>query len=309
MRISRRGLLLGTFGSLCAQEPRFSTGVDVVTLLATVHDRDGNIVKNLSREDFVLQDNGKTQNITYFSQESDLPLTIGLLVDTSRSQRQVLEPERRASYQFLDQVLREDKDRAFLARFDTEVVVEQSLTSSRKELSDALANLQIPSRAATQIYEAVRSTSEHQMRPLNGRKAFILLSDGVSVRDGCSPSTAIEYAQRADALIFAILFAGSGHGGRGGRVIPAVNVRVGARVLGRNVMKRLAGETGGAYFEVGPARPIEQIYAEIEETLRNQYSIGYTPKTPGNSGEYRKIKLTSKKRGLIVQTRDGYYAK
>src|SRR5579863_23129 len=189
MLISRRGLILGSIGWLGAQEPRFSTGVDVVTLLANVHDREGHIVKNLTRDDFALLDGGKAQTITYFSQESDLPLTIGLLVDTSRSQRNVLEPERKASYTFLDQVLREDQDRAFVARFDTEVVVEQGFTSSRQELSAALDRLEIPGRAATLIYEAIRSTSEKQMRPQSGRKAFILLSDGVSFRDPCSIGT------------------------------------------------------------------------------------------------------------------------
>ncbi len=311
MSISRRSLLVGSCGWLWAQEPRFSTGVDVVTLLANVHDRDGHIVKNLQREDFVLLDNGKPQIITYFSQESDLPLTVGLLVDTSRSQRSVLEPERKASYTFLDQVLREDKDRAFVARFDTEVIVEQGFTSSRQELAAALERLQIPGRAATLIYEAIRSTSEKQMRPQTGRKAFILLSDGVSFRDPCTIGTAIEYAQRADAIIYAILFAGPGGGlGRGGQAIPGINVRIGPRrASGRKAMQRLAVETGGAFFEVIPGRPIEAIYAEIEEALRNQYSIGYTPRNAGKSGEYRKIKLTARQRGFVVQARDGYYAK
>ncbi|HTS24458.1 MAG TPA: hypothetical protein VMH81_01180 [Bryobacteraceae bacterium] len=94
MPISRRSLILGSLGTLWAQDPKFSTAVDVMTVFATVHDREGRVVKSLAREEFALLDNGKPQTITYFSQESDLPLTIGLLVDTSRSQRTVLEPER-----------------------------------------------------------------------------------------------------------------------------------------------------------------------------------------------------------------------
>jgi len=128
MPISRRSLILGSLGTLWAQDPKFSTAVDVMTVFATVHDREGRVVKSLAREEFALLHNGKPQTITYFSQESDLPLTIGLLVDTSRSQRTGLEPERKAGYTFLDQVLREDKDLAFVARFDTEVVVEQGFT-------------------------------------------------------------------------------------------------------------------------------------------------------------------------------------
>src|SRR5947207_8864353 len=143
MRFSRRSLLLGSAFGLGAQQPKFSADVNVVTLMATVRDKDGHIQKNLAREDFRLEDNGKQQTISYFSRESDLPLTIGLLVDTSRSQRTVLEPERKASHAFLDQVLREGKDSAFIAAFDIRVEVLQPFTSSRAEWSAALDRLRI----------------------------------------------------------------------------------------------------------------------------------------------------------------------
>jgi VWFA-related protein len=136
-----------------AQQPTFSTEVKVVTLLATVHDRDGAIVTNLNREDFVVEEDGVPQTIRYFSRESDLPLTLGLLVDTSRSQIGVLERERRASYGFLDQVLREDKDQAFVAHFDIGVEILQDLTSSRTRLAAALDKLTIPRRASTLLYQ------------------------------------------------------------------------------------------------------------------------------------------------------------
>src|SRR5947209_1928015 len=174
MPLTRRTLLFGSAIRLLAQEPRFSAGVDLDTLLATVRGRDGHVVKDLKREDFTLLDNGKPLAIQYFVRESDLPLTIGLLVDTSRSQRLVLEPERRASYRFLDQVLREGTDRAFVASFDLKVDLLQNFTSSRKELAAALERLRIPGRPATVLYEAIRRTSENQMRPQAGRKAFIL---------------------------------------------------------------------------------------------------------------------------------------
>ena len=302
MRISRRSLLLGGVWHIWGQESKFSADVNVVTLLATVHDKEGRVVKNLGREDFVLQEDGKAQTISYFTRESDLPLTVGLLVDTSRSQIRVLEPERKASYTFLDQVLREGKDLAFVESFDIQVEVLQGLTSSRTELAAALDRLQIPGRTATLLYEAIREASENLMRRQPGRKAFVLLSDGVSWADKTTIGTAIEFAQRADTIIFAILFSGFGGGrgrGRGGL----------AHERGRMVMERLARETGGAFFEVSARNPIEKTYAEIEDALRNQYSIGYTPARAGKSGEFHKIKLTTKKRGLMVQTRDGYYSK
>jgi VWFA-related protein len=308
MPLSRRTLLFAGALRMFGQEPRFSADVDVVTLFATVRDRDGRVIKDLNRDDFAVFEDGKRQTIRYFARESDLPLTVGLLVDTSRSQRRVLEPERRASYQFLDQVLREDKDRAFIASFDVAVDLLQGFTSSRKELAGALERLRIPDRAATVIYEAIRATSEEQMRPQQGRKAFILLSDGVSFRDPSSIGTAIEYAQRADSIIYSILYSGQRQAALS-KKIRGVNLSIGPRRNGALVMQRLARETGGAYFEISERLSIGQAYADIEDALRNQYSIGYTPQHPGKSGQYRKIKLTVRERGLVVQTRDGYYAR
>jgi len=305
MEISRRTFLLAGALPLAAQQPTFSADVNVVNLMATVRDRDGRIARDLTREDFDLHDNGKRQSISYFARESDLPLTIGLLVDTSRSQRGVLEPERKASFTFLDQVLREGRDAAFVAAFDVRVRLLQAFTSSHAEVAAALERLRIPDQVATVLFGAIRDTAESQMRPRQGRKAFIVLSDGVSVRDTTTLSTAIEYAQRADSIIYSILFAE--HRGTRRPVRAA-----GAGILalhGRKAMQRLAAETGGDFCEVLETNPITRIYANIEEALRNQYSIGYTPHAPGRSGEYRKIKLTARRKGLTVHTRDGYYAK
>jgi len=306
MRVTRRDLLLGAAAfRTFAQEPDFSTGVDVVTLLATVRDRDGLIAKNLTREDFLLLDDGAPQTIRYFSRESDLPLTVGLLVDTSQSQAHVLEPERSASFTFLDRVLREGIDQAFVAHFDVRVEVLQNFTSSRKNLESALSQLKVPEALSTLLYDAIRECSENQMREKEGRKAFILLSDGADFRSKTTLPTAIEYAQRADTIIYSILFAEPLHAYRPVRSA----VLAMSRDRGRKVMHRLAAETGGAFFEVTKSDPIENIYSRIEDALRNQYSIGYTPEPRAASGQYRKIKLTTKQAGLIVQTRDGYYSK
>src|SRR5580700_8774610 len=140
------------------QGPTISSGVNIVTLFATVHDADGKVVKNLTRDDFVLLEDGVPRKIDYFAQESDLPLTLGLLVDTSRSQTGVLEEERRASYTFLDQVRRADKDQTFVVHFDTQVEVLQGLTSSRSELEAALNRLSIPGEFATLIYGSVQKS-------------------------------------------------------------------------------------------------------------------------------------------------------
>jgi VWFA-related protein len=291
-------------GAWAQQGPMISKKVNVVSLLATVHDRDGKVVKNLSPDDFTLLEDGVPQKIDYFTQEADLPLTVGLLVDTSRSQTGVLEQERTASYAFLDQVLREDKDQAFVTHFDTRVEVLQGLTSSRSELASALSQLKIPGKYATLIFSAVQQSSENVMRKQSGRKAFILLTDGVAFREPTSIVTAIEFAQRADTIIYPVRFAD-----RIAFYRPVkAAVLAAASEHGKQGLHRMANETGGVYYEVTKTQSMEAIYSQIEDDLRNQYSIGYTPGRPEPDGKYHKIKLTTKDRHLVVHTRDGYYA-
>jgi VWFA-related protein len=287
-----------------AQDATFSTDVKVVTLFASVRDRDGKIVKDLDKGDFELREDGRKQTIKYFSQESNLPLILGLLVDTSRSMHAVFAPERAASKMFFEQVLREDRDQAFVMHFDIRVGVLQGLTNSREKLAEGLEQLKIPKRPATKLYDAVKTASEDVMRPENGRKAFVLLSDGMDVRSGTSIGTAIEYAQRADTMIYTVLFDHRPFGGKG------INIAIGPSPRrGPRVMARLARETGGGFFTVSEDNPIDKIYAQIEDELRHQYSIGYTSDRPEANGKYRKITLTAKRQDLMVRTRDGYYPK
>jgi len=169
MRIARRSIVLGLFAKAWSQDqPTFSADVNVVSILATVRDKSGRIIKGLDMDDFALFEDGAPQKIRYFSRETDLPLTVGLLVDTSRSQIGVLRQEGRASWTFLEQVLRPDRDQAFVAHFDERVQILQGLTSSRKELAEALRRLSIPGHEATLIYSAIREcrrSHEETARP------------------------------------------------------------------------------------------------------------------------------------------------
>jgi VWFA-related protein len=302
--LSRRGLLLAAIARAArpAQEVTFSTSIDLVTLLATVRNRDGRIVNDLNQDDFILEEDGRPQTIRYFSRESNLPLTLGLLVDTSRSQLHVLEPERKASYAFLDRMLREG-DQAFIAKFDIDVEVLQGLTNSRDLLATALDRLRIPGRISTLLFDAIHQTSDDPMRKQKGRKALILLSDGFDYGSKTTLPAAIEYAQRADTLIYSIWF----HE----KAVPYRPLRSGVQAIlqnkGRTAMQRLSLETGGRLFEVTKDQSIESIYSQIEEELRNQYSFGYTSDHQRSDQLYRKIKLTTKRPGLIIQTRAGYY--
>ena len=288
---------------LIAQDATFTADVKLVNLLATVTDRDGRIVKDLRQEDFSIREDGRSQQIRHFSQESGLPLKIGVLVDTSGSQRRVLDRERRASYAFLDHLLRPASDRAFVLHFDGRVDLLQGFTSSRDRLAAAFDEIRRPRCCRTVLFDAVQQASEELMRPEQGRKALIILSDGGDDGSRTSIETAIEYAQRSNTIVYSILFAS--------RVVnphPAV-ITMHAIYLakGRKVMRRLAHETGGGYFEVSKSQSIEDIYSIIGDELRSQYSIAYSPESPTGEAKYRKISLTTTRKDLIVRTRDGYY--
>jgi VWFA-related protein len=328
---------------LCSEPvPTLSLQVNVVNLLATVRDKQGRIVGNLTQEDFRLEEDGRPQEIRYFSKETDLPLTLGLLVDTSLSQRRVLGEERSASFRFLDQVLRENKDMAFVIHFDREVELLQDLTWSRQKLESTLEALETPPspqrggansplpqpgshgrRVGTLLYDAVFLASDELMKKQQGRKALVVLSDGVDNGSKETLADAIKSAHLGDTLVYSILFAdqhsyspGGGYGGphqgrhSGGMGWPGGG---GARSPqqghpdGKKILERLSQETGGGFFEVSSKQSIKQIFGRIEEELRNQYSLGYTPDS-GTGGEgYRKIRLTATQKDLRVQTRDGYY--
>ena len=326
-----------------AQDANFSTDVKVVSVLATVRDKDKKIVSDLTKDDFDLVEEGRPQTIKYFSRETDLPLTLGLLVDTSLSQRQVLGEERIASRRFVEKVLREDRDQTFLIHFDHDTELLQDLTSSRAKLERALDDIELaqndrpqmrrsggggypgggggyPSggggrQAGTTLYDAVLLASDELMRKRQGRKALILLTDGVDNGSKTPLTQAIESAQRADTLVYSILFSGEegqpiqsypgGFGGRrrGGGFPPQQR----ERPDGKRVLERMSRETGGGFFEVSKKLSIDQIYDRIEEELRNQYNLGFTPDNANAPSGFRKITVTVKQRGMIVQTREGYY--
>jgi VWFA-related protein len=349
-------------GPLSAQQvPTYSSNVKVVNVPATVRTKKGEIVRDLSKDDFTLAEDGRPQSIKYFAKESDLPLSIGLLVDTSGSQRRLIEQERSASYVFLQQMMREGRDKAFVIHFEGEVELLQDLTSSRQRLESALDALQGPQMqrsgggypgqggggypgsggggwpgsgggwpgsggggrrgsgrggmrgGGTALYDAVFLASDEVINKQEGRKALITLSDGVDNASRISLERAIESAQRADTMVYSILFVdkdayGGGFGGRGGGGPWGRGGSGGeSTAVGKKVLERISQETGARMFEVSKKQPIGEIYAQIQEELRNQYSLGYTPDRI--EGGYHKIQLATRQKDLIVQARDGYYAR
>lgn len=333
--------------------PTASANVRVVNLLATVRDKHGKILPNLALADFTLEEDSKPVTIQYFSRDTDLPLTLGLLVDTSRSMSNSLDQEKSASRTFFDQVLR-DKDTAFLIHFDREVELLQDLTVSRQKLESALESLRIASpseqdtsgsnapasdgddprqgrrrgvhHGGTMLYDAIYLASDELMRKQSGRKAIVVLSDGVDRGSKESLESAIEAAQRSDTLVYSVLFKGEepsenrrggfgfpggmggpmGGGGGGRRGGGGRNPQEEQRPDGKKVLERISHETGGRLFEVSKKEPIDQIYSGIQEELRNQYNLGFTPVKADSTG-YHKLLLKTKNKDDKIQAREGFY--
>jgi len=287
------------------QDATFKTDVKVVNVLATVRTKKGEIVRNLEKDDFALAENGHPQSIRYFARQSDLPLTIGLMVDTSMSQRRVMESERAASFRFLEQVLRDATDQVFIMQFDMAIIMRQKLTSSFKKLNDALADVDTPSRQelsvptmrGTVLYDAVVKASNDVMQNQQGRKALILLTDGVDVGSDAGLMDAIEAAQRADTLVYSILFSDPGAYG-------FLSFGEG----GAGALKRISRDTGAGFFEVSKKHGIDRIFDAIQDELRSQYSIGYVSNEPVRISEWRSIQLTARPKGLVLQARERYWA-
>lgn len=295
------------------QQPTFSANVKVVSVLANVMTKKGEIIRDLNRGDFSIAEDGRPQVIQYFSRESDLPLILGLMVDTSLSQEKVLDGERAACFRFLDRVLRENKDQVFVMQFDFGVMMRQELTSSWKDLNNALADVNSPSRrelqnqtgGGTVLYDAVVAAAK-VMQGRQGRKAVIILSDGVDNGSTATLSAAIDAAQRADTVVFSILYSDPGF-----YSVPLVFGHRGIPLGGeggRGVLEKLSKETGGALFEISKRQTIDQVFDTIQDELRSQYNLGYVSDEPARISEFRKIQVTVKQRGLVIQARDRYWA-
>lgn len=337
------GLMLLGWSLPSWQAPESGTvirsSVEMVQLVATVKDRHRKIVKGLSQSDFIVEEGGQVQEIRYFAADESLPLTLVLLVDTSLSQREVLDEEKTASYQFFEQILRPSSDRAGLISFDREAALLADLTGDRDQLERALRRLQVPENgpgqpraprgpgrpgggAGTVLYDAVYLGADEILAPLTGRKAMIVLSDGVDMGSSFELEAAIRMALRAECTVYCIRYAdanaygqrGRMGGGRGPGGYPGPGGGPGRGpgggrppADGKKVLERLAAETGGTCFEVSGKNTLEKIYQQIQEELRHQYVIGYPPPAGRPLDQFRPVSLKTRQKGLIVSCRSGYY--
>lgn len=331
--IATAALLLGfvadvTVAAVAQDTPTFSVNVKVVNVLAIVRDKQGSIVNTLGKDDFVLREDGRAQSIRYFARETDLPLTLGLLVDVSGSQVHAIDEEKRASAAFAKDVLRAGTDSSFLIQFAAEAELLEDVTRDPTKVQTSLQDLQTPTEddntvvlpgdgphgapghgtrgGGTLLYDAIFLASDEMMQAQQGRKAIVVLTDGVDHGSQMTLDKAIESAQRADTMVYSIYFEGEGGSGDYGDT-PQLMQRDSEH--GKEVLERLSKETGGRMFVVSNTNSATQIYAQIQDELRNEYNIGYTPdRAPGDKADYRHITLAVKQGSYKVQAREGYYA-
>ncbi len=292
---------------------------NLVSLFFTVHDKRGALIPNLTKDDCEVYEDKKLQKVKTFEARADQPLTLGILLDTSGSQQNVLPLEQQSGSAFLHRVLRQ-KDEAFLISFDVDVNLLEDYTNDAGRLSRAMNKAEIntaggngsaggvgvgqgtvPTAGApkgTLLYDAVYLASGDKLRSETGRKAMILLTDGGDQGSKYRIQDAIEAAQKANAILYVILIADRGfYGG------------FSLGYSGDSDMRRMTAETGGRVIDVGNnGKKLEAAFQQIEDELRTQYVASYVPLNTDFDGKFRTVNIQCKGDGLKVQTRKGYYA-
>jgi Ca-activated chloride channel family protein len=268
--------------------------VDEVNVLFIATNRHGKFVRNLNQSDFtILDDHKPPQAIINFRRETDLPIELGLLVDTSGSVRSRFEFEQEAAVSFLQHTLRPNFDKAFVMGFNSHSQVVQDFTDNVTLLSAAVHQLR--SSGGTAIYDAIyracrdkliKGKAEHPVR-----RAIIVVSDGEDNQSEYSRLQAIEMAQRAEVIIYAISTDDSG-----------------LILRGDKALQQLSDATGGRAFFPFKMKDIRNSFAAIEDELRSQYVVSYRPADFDADGRYRSIEITALKKDLQVRARKGYYA-
>ena len=290
--------------------PTINVNVNLVNLYLSARDKNG-FITNLAKSDCSLAEDKTPQTIKNFTQEKNLPLTIGILLDTSGSQQNVLPLEQQSGATFLREVLT-PKDEAFLISFDINVDLLADYTNRANEIKHALDKATINTGAGTGsvtgngnprgtlLYDAVFLAANEKLRVEAGRKIIVMLTDGGDQGSQETLKTATEAAQKANAIVYVILIADHAFYGGG--------FGINLADFGARDMEQLARETGGRVINVGNnGKRLEDAFNQIQEELRTQYLLSYTPTNLKADGTFRKIELGCGK-NLKVQTRKGYYA-
>lgn len=284
--------------------------VELVNLLATVLDRRQRFVTDLSKENFRVYEDNQLQAISFFSRETDLPLRVGLLLDTSNSIRDRLQFEKDAAIDFLHATVRRNVDLAFLMTFDAEAAVLQEYTDDLNTLQEVI--LRQRAGGNTALYRGIHHACDQLLSkpPLpttenrDIRRVLVVISDGVdSDPGGPSRSQAIEACQRAGAVVYTISTSTDWLSFSGDRMPKKYH-----KTEGDQVLEQFSDETGGRAFFPYRVDDLAQSFQDIGDELRSQYSLAYTPTNRRADGAFRRIKVEVDRKGMSVRTRKGYYA-
>jgi VWFA-related protein len=283
-----------------AQDTPIKVDVDVVNVLCTVYNQRGGLVTDLKQQDFKIFENGKPQQIRYFARETNLPLTLALMVDVSGSVARFVELEKDTAARFLEAVLRPD-DQALLMGFSSTIILWQDLTPSGPQLKAALQRLHairfkgLPAEGQpmplTLLYDAVQAASTEKLNNVTGRKAMVIISDGLDNGSVMKQEAAIAAVQTTNTVVYSICIS-AGQAGS----------------FGCSNLKSLSEATGGRMFQVGKKLSLQEIFKTIEDEMRSQYALGFVPSNRVYDGKFRKLEVKVTQKGLSVRTRKGYYA-
>ncbi len=280
---------------------KIKVAVELINLYASVRDDKRRPVNDLSQEEFRILEDGQEQKLAFFSRQSDLPVTLGLLMDTSGSMQRILYAEQEAASRFLAQVMRKG-DLSFVMSFDSNVDLLADHTDDPNRLERAIhgARINAPSglgplpssRGGTLLYDAIYLACYEKLAGEAGRKAIVLLSDAVDTGSRKSLEAAIEGAQRTDTVIHVLFIEDvEGYGGGGG-----------------GVARKLAEETGGRMVPVRSEKDLKRAFDTLSEEFRTYYTLGYYPSNASRDGKFRKVKVETTRKDLRVLTRKGYYS-
>ena len=290
------------------QTPVIKSEVNLVSLFATVRDKKKHIIPSLKMEDFKIFEDDQEQKVAFFSNERALPITLGLLIDTSGSEENRLPVEQEAATSFLNQVLRKG-DEAMVISFGADVDLLSDFTDDRARLDRAIRSTRInapnvsltnpgplPPESRTRglrgtaFYDAVWVACSEKLATEAGRKALVIITDAEDNGSKVQLNEAIEVAERTDAVVHILLVHDPGYGTR------------------PDVARKMAEETGGRVIDVGSMKHLQEAFDQIAEELRDQYTLSYYPSNAARDGKFRKIKVETIDKELKVLARRGYYA-
>ncbi len=301
-------LVLASLAATAMAQTQIRVSVDLVNVTFSARDAQGKLVQNLTRDDIELYEDAVPQKIEFFAKSTDLPLTLGLVVDASGSQDHFGKEHKKDLEIFLKQILR-PQDRVFLLCFGNHLRLVSDYTNSPDQILESYAGYEKHSdgfpeigpkedrELGTAFYDSIYYSVTAKLEQAEGRKAILIFSDGEDNSSSHNMMTTIEAAQAANVPIYTIRYTETNHGKLTAR-----------NKYGISVMDRIAKETGGLHIDAEKTAP-DVYFAEIAEELRSSYDLGYYPTNKARDDSFRKIVIRSKLQGVTIRAKTGYFAR